>query len=48
MNHIYLALVIIVVLALAATPITYYLRSRRNPDKVPPTANAKTFKEWKE
>lgn len=41
-------LVIIIVLALAATPITYYLRTRRNPDKVPPSANANTFKEWKD
>ncbi|MDO9452738.1 MAG: hypothetical protein Q7J29_07735 [Stagnimonas sp.] len=48
MNHLYLALVIIVVLGLAATPITYYLRSRRNPDKAPPTATPKTFKDWKD
>lgn len=42
------ALIVIIVLALAATPITYYLRTRRNPDKVPPSANAKSFKEWKQ
>lgn len=41
-------LILIIVLGLAATPITYYLRSRRNPDKPPPTANAKSFKEWKD
>ena len=41
-------LIVIVVLALAATPITYYLRSKRNPVKAPPTANANTFKEWKD
>lgn len=48
MNHFYLGLVIIIVLGLAATPITYYLRSKRNPDKAPPTATPKTFKEWKD
>ncbi len=42
------AFIVIIVLALAATPITYYLRSRRNPNKAPPSANAKTFKEWKD
>ncbi len=42
------ALIVIIVLALAATPITYYLRTRRNPDKAPPTATPKTFKEWKD
>ncbi len=41
-------LVILIVLALAATPLTYYLRSRRNPEKLPPTVNEKTFKEWKD
>ncbi|MES2682813.1 MAG: hypothetical protein V4650_04780 [Pseudomonadota bacterium] len=48
MNYFYLGLVLIIVLALAATPITYYLRSKRNPDKAPPTATPKTFKEWKD
>ncbi len=50
MNHIYLVLVILVVLALAATPLTYYLRTRRNADKdkAPPGVNAKTFREWKD
>ena len=42
------ALILLIVLGLAATPITYYLRSRRNPDKAPPSANAKSFKEWKD
>ena len=42
------SITLIVVLALAATPITYYLRTRRNPDKPPPSVNADTFKEWKE
>lgn len=42
------ALIIIVVLGLAATPITYYLRTRRNPDKVPPSATAQSFKDWKD
>lgn len=42
------ALILIIVVALAATPITYYLRSRRNPDRAPPSATTKSFKEWKE
>ena len=41
-------LILIIVLGLAATPITYYLRSRRNPEKPPPTATAKSFKAWKD
>ena len=48
MNTLYLVLVVIVVIGLAATPITYYLRSRRNPDPAPPSATPKTFKEWKD
>jgi len=40
--------IILIVLALAATPLTYYLRTRRNPVKPPPGASAKTFKEWKD
>lgn len=43
-----IALTLIVVLGLAALPLTYYLRTRRNPEKPPPGANAKAFKEWKE
>lgn len=44
----YAAITLIIVLALAATPITYYLRSKRNPVRPPPGATEKTFKEWKD
>lgn len=40
-------LVFIVVAGLFITPITYYLRSRRNP--LPPTrASADSYREWKD
>lgn len=39
-------LIFIVVVGLFVTPITYYLRSRRNP---PPThASADSYREWKD
>lgn len=41
-------ILLVIVLALAATPITYYLRTRRNPERLPPKVSAKTFKEWKD
>ena len=42
--------VALLVLALAVLPLTYYLRSRRNPEQTrpPPGVNGKTFKEWKD
>ena len=44
----YAALTLIIVLGLAATPITYYLRNKRNPVRPPPGATAESFKEWKD
>lgn len=44
----YAVITLIIVIGLAVLPISYYLRSRRNPDKIPPGASQKTFKEWKE
>jgi len=45
-----LVIVFLVVAGLAVLPLTYYLRSRRNPGqtKAPPGATEKTFKEWKD
>lgn len=43
-------LILIIVLSLAATPLVYWLRTRRNPEQTQasPGVNEKTFKEWKE
>jgi uncharacterized membrane-anchored protein len=50
MNIPLLALVVIVVVGLAVLPLSYYLRSRRNPQqsRPPPGVNHDTFKEWKD
>lgn len=44
----YAIITFIIVIGLAVLPISYYLRSRRNPTVIPPKATEKTFKEWKD
>jgi hypothetical protein len=41
-------LIFVVVAGLFVTPITYYLRSKRNPPSAAPKATPGTFKEWKD